>query len=202
MQRESRSVPGFTQPMTRKRYKRSQFAGLNGEHRYICPGMVRLHNKNSVCSVAVKDTVSGCCEDLLYTADTRAIQREPTVGPVNDQDAGIRGRMHSAWCFSWGNPHHSRFYFFQTKDPGYCEGPYGQAVSLVFAVHDEKRPGPGGLCTCLKNSPALVIFCDGFCVLLRQVPKGSDDDCYGTEDKPLLRTCSSYCKPCQQVERI
>ena len=98
--------------------KRSQFAGLNWEHRYFCPGAVRLHNENSVCSVAGKDTVSGCCEDHLYTADTRAIQREPTVGPVNDQDAGIRGRMHSAWCFSWGNPHHSRFYFFSDKGSG------------------------------------------------------------------------------------
>ena len=185
--------------MTRKRYKRSQFAGLNGEHRYICPGMVRLHNKNSVCSVAVKDTVSGCCEDLLYTADTRAIQREPTVGPVNDQDAGIRAECIPRGVFL-GVTLIIRVFIFSEKVSGYCEGPYGLAGSLLLLFMKEERPE--GLCTCLKNSPALVIFCDGFCILLGQVPKSDDDNCYGTEDKPLLCTSSSYCKPCQQVERI
>ena len=147
-----RSVPGFTQPMTRKRYKRSQFAGLNGEHRYICPGPVRLQNENSVCSVAVKDTVSGCCEDLLCTADTRAIQREPTVGPVNDQDTGIRGRMHSAWCFSWGNPHHSRFYFFlQTTDLKYSSEVHSLAALIVFAQYGRTIRVLNGCFTCKKK---------------------------------------------------
>ena len=93
--------------------KRSQFAGLKWERRYFCPGAVRLHNENSVCSVAEKDTVPDCCEDLPYTADTRAIQREPTVGPVNDQDAGIRAECIPRGVFLGVTLIIRVFYFFR-----------------------------------------------------------------------------------------
>jgi hypothetical protein len=45
--------------------------------------------------VAGKDTVSGCCEDSCVLPIPGQFNGEPTAGPVNDQDAGVRGRMHS-----------------------------------------------------------------------------------------------------------
>ena len=94
-------------------------------------------------------------------------------------------------------------FFLQTTDLKYSSEVHSLAALIVFAQYGRTIRVLNGCFTCKKNSSsALVILCDGFCVLLHQVPKGGYDDCYGTEDEPLLCTCSSYCKPCQHVERI